>query len=100
AARSGLIFHDEALPELVAELLRREAGGDVGDAGGGEGQHEPNRTVGIILLRARGYRKHSGSRSRSRESRRKLPSRDAVLGHMGLSNSLRRRRAHPDVSLR
>src|ERR1700757_4600738 len=55
AARSGLIFHHETLPELVAELLGRETGGDVGDAGGCERQDEADRTVGIILLRAHAY---------------------------------------------
>jgi hypothetical protein len=39
-------FHHEALLEFVAELLGRDAGGDVGDAGGGERQDEADRTVG------------------------------------------------------
>jgi len=68
AARSGLIFHHETLPELVAELLGREARGDVGDAGGGERQDEADRTAGIVLLRAHAYRKHRGGRSRGRSA--------------------------------
>src|SRR5215468_5928148 len=92
AARSGLILHHETLPELVAELLGREARGDVGDAGGGERQDEADRTVGIVLLRAHAYRKHRGGRSRGRK--RQLPSRHAVVRHIHLPFSFRRRSAH------
>ena len=79
AARPRLIFHHEALPELVAELLRRQPRGDVGDARGAERQDEPNRTAGIVLLGARDRRTYPGHCRRAGEPRRNLPSRDAVL---------------------
>jgi hypothetical protein len=85
-ARARLIFHHEALPELVTELLRRHAGGDVGNARGGKRQDEPNRTGRISLLPARTDRQHAEGPSRS-ERHRDLPSGDAVTCH-ALSCSL------------
>jgi hypothetical protein len=87
AARPGLIFHDEALPKLVAQLLGGQPRRDVGDARGGERQDETHGAAGIILLRARNCRQQSSGRSRCSEPRRKLPSRDAVPGHIRLSSS-------------
>ena len=51
----GLIFDDEALAELVAELVRDDARGDVGNAASAEGNDYPNRPVRVIL-RLRGGR--------------------------------------------
>jgi hypothetical protein len=66
-AWSRLILHHEPLSELVAELLRRDAGRDVGHARRGKRQHEANRPAGITLLGARAYPQHSGGRSRGGE---------------------------------
>jgi len=80
AAGAGLIFHYEPLAELVAELLGGDPRGDVGDAGGAEGQDEPHRTDGIMRLRAREDRREP--RRRGRERGGKLSSGDAVLDHV------------------
>ena len=52
AAGAGLILDVKALPELVAEFVRDDARGDVGDAAGGERQHDAHGPVGIAGLRA------------------------------------------------
>ena len=61
AAGAGLVLDVEALPELVAELFRDDARGDVGDAAGRKRQHDAHRLVGIAGLRT--------GRMRSRERR-------------------------------
>jgi hypothetical protein len=85
AARPRLIFHHEALAELVAELLRGDARGDVGNAGGAERQHEPHRTARVALLRG-GCRRNHGCRG-TREADGKLAPGDAVVEHARLSLS-------------
>jgi hypothetical protein len=87
AARPGLIFHHETLPELVAELLGGQPRRDVGDPRGGERQDETHGAAGITLLRSRDCGQQSSAGSRRSEPRRKLPSRDAVPDHIRLSSS-------------
>ena len=48
AAGAGLVLDVEALPELVGELFRDDARGDIGDAAGRERQHDANGLVGVF----------------------------------------------------
>ena len=68
AGRDRLVLHDHALPQHLAELVRHEAGRNVGRSAGAETDHQPDRLCGIRLLRrcgreTRDYRKPVANRS-------------------------------------
>jgi hypothetical protein len=79
AAWPGLILHDEALSQFVAELLGGKARGDVGHARRAEGQDEADRSA-RVMLRARTLDHFRQPRAACRPSRgkrkQKLPSAD------------------------
>ena len=65
AARARLVLDHEALAEFLAELVGDDARGDVGDAAGGERQHDTDRTIRIGLRPGRCL----ASRARSQSPR-------------------------------
>jgi len=88
AAWPGLILHDEALSQFVAELLGGKARGDVGHARRAEGQDEADRPARVMRLRPRTLDHFRQPRAACHPSRgkrkRKLASRDR--GHHTLSS--------------